>query len=250
MTLLILLVLSLPVALVAPLREVSGYRGDSVTLPSGADPSWTLSSIEWSIFPNNTYIATWRAGKENVGRVERYRGRLSLDAATEDGMEYAVDLSDTEKGYSANKTTVTVRERLQKPTIGSFLSTTERCSWYLDCSSPDAGVDLSWHGVPAGATFANATRPGGGAAMLLAATRPVEITCRSRRNAEEASRVLALSCRGEEPQPTPDLGPREDSWFRERYAIVFLVGIAMGMLLMVFILHVRTHVRRKGIELK
>lgn len=259
MTLLILLVLYLHVALVAPVREVSGYRGDNVTLPSGADPSWTPSSIEWSIFPNNTYIATYRDGKKNVGRVERYRGRLSLDASTgdltihhltpEDGMEYTVDLSGTGKRYSVYKTKVTVRERLQKPTIGSFLSTTEHCSWYLECSSADAGVDLSWHDVPAGAAFANMTRPGGVAAMLRATTRLVEITCRSRRNAEKALRVLTLSCGGEEPQPTPDLGPQKDSWFRERYAIVFLVGITMGILLMVSILYIRMHVRRKRNEL-
>lgn len=68
--------------MVESLKEVSGYLGDNVTLPSGADASWTLSKIEWSIFPNNTWIATYRDGKESIERFYRYKGRLSLNTTT------------------------------------------------------------------------------------------------------------------------------------------------------------------------
>lgn len=70
------------VAMVESLKEVSGYLGDNVTLPSGADASWTLFKIEWSIFPNNTWIATYRGGKESIERFYRYKGRLSLNTTT------------------------------------------------------------------------------------------------------------------------------------------------------------------------
>lgn len=69
-------------ALVESLTEVSGYLGDNVTLLSGADPSWTLSTIEWSIFPNNTWIATYRNGKKNIDRIDRYKRRLSLNTSS------------------------------------------------------------------------------------------------------------------------------------------------------------------------
>lgn len=62
--------------------EISGYVGDDVTLPSGADPSWTLSGIEWSILSNNTWIATLQDKITNTERFHRYKGRLSLNTTS------------------------------------------------------------------------------------------------------------------------------------------------------------------------
>lgn len=68
--------------MVESLKEVSGYLGDNVTLPSEAGASWNLSKIEWSILTNNTWIATYRNGRENIERFHQYKGRLSLNTTT------------------------------------------------------------------------------------------------------------------------------------------------------------------------
>lgn len=68
--------------LVQSLSEVSGYVGENVTLPSGADPSWELATIDWSVFPNDTWIATYRSGKANIERLHQYTGRLSLNISS------------------------------------------------------------------------------------------------------------------------------------------------------------------------
>lgn len=62
--------------------EVTVYDGDNVTLTSGADPSWRLSKVEWSILTNYTLIATYRKGRLNVEWFYQYRGRLSLNTST------------------------------------------------------------------------------------------------------------------------------------------------------------------------
>lgn len=59
-------------------REVSGYLGENITLPSGADPSWNLLRIEWSIFTNTTWIATYNNGEKNTRYIPQYAGRLTL----------------------------------------------------------------------------------------------------------------------------------------------------------------------------
>ncbi|XP_034412817.1 uncharacterized protein si:cabz01074946.1 [Cyclopterus lumpus] len=257
MTLQILLILSLHAALATSLREVSGYLGDKVTLPSAADASWKLSSITWSIFPNNTWIATCRDQKTNVERVDRYKRRLRLNTSTgdltilhltpEDDMVYTVDLTNTDKQYSVNKMKVTVRERLQKPIISSYLSKDEHCSWFLQCCSTDADVHLSWQDVPQTGTFSNMTTSNGNSADLSAflqnTTNLVEITCTSRRKAEKASRVVTLMCYAEEPQPTLD--PQVLPSTRERYSLVLLVGSILGASLTVSGLYIAMCVRRK-----
>lgn len=69
------------VYLVRALREVSGYVGDTVILSSGADPSWSLSKVEWSVFSNNTWIATYHKGKQSIEWFYQYKGRLSLSTS-------------------------------------------------------------------------------------------------------------------------------------------------------------------------
>lgn len=62
--------------------EVTGYDGDNVTLTSGADPSWSLAKVEWSILSNYTLIATYRKSTLNVEWFYQYKGRLSLNTST------------------------------------------------------------------------------------------------------------------------------------------------------------------------
>lgn len=64
--------------------KVSGYLGESITLPSAVDSSWRLIKIEWSIFTNITLIATYRNGKINTERVPQYTGRLTLNTTSGD----------------------------------------------------------------------------------------------------------------------------------------------------------------------
>nr|XP_020444861.1 uncharacterized protein LOC109953739 isoform X2 [Monopterus albus] len=123
----LLLIAFLQVALADPPKEVSGYIGETITLPSGAEPSWTLSDIYWSIFPNNTWIATYDNKEENTDRISQYKGRLSLNIksgdltirnlTTKDAMEYTVDLTNAAGKNNENKIKVTVKQHLQKPNI-------------------------------------------------------------------------------------------------------------------------------------
>ncbi|XP_031706899.1 uncharacterized protein LOC116385515 [Anarrhichthys ocellatus] len=249
MKLQILLILFLHVAPVKSLREVFGYLGDNVTLPSGADPSWKLSSMEWSIFPNNTWIATYRSEIKNIDRFAQYKGRLSLNITTgdlmiynltsKDAMEYTVDLINTKGQSSGNKAKVTVRQRLQKPTILTFAHETGDCHRLLKCYSTDTGVQLSWQGIPPSGTAYNSTNPDDNSVVLFAlfntTQKQVELTCTSCRNTEKASSVITLKCDGKKPEHQPPPRPRPDLWFRERYGIAYLVGGILGSILIVAI---------------
>lgn len=212
-----LLILILHVALVESLRDVSGYLGDAVILSSGADRSWKLSSIEWSIFSNNTWIATHRGNRTNINRVDRYKGRLKLNISSgdltiknltkEDNMEYTVHLINTERQNSGDKTKLTVRQRLQKPTVNKTYESEEGgCRLWLLCSSTEKGVVLSWQGEAPGVTVFNTPDPDGNFAILVAFLKTTQdsanFTCTSSRNTEKASTNVTLKCDDDEPQPT------------------------------------------------
>lgn len=70
--------ITFPVALVESLTNVVAYIGETATLPSGANPSWTLSQIDWSIYRNITNIASYRRGVITVGLLSQFQGRLNL----------------------------------------------------------------------------------------------------------------------------------------------------------------------------
>lgn len=59
--------------------EVYGYLGENITLNSGADPSSPFSKIEWSVFSNDTWIATYDNGIKIIEHFNQYKGRLSLN---------------------------------------------------------------------------------------------------------------------------------------------------------------------------
>lgn len=83
-------------------RSVTGYTNKSVVLPSGADSSWTLKRIRWSIYENLTYIAVFQNGQENVDRSPLFTKRLELNRASgdltiknvlsRDALRYSVEL--------------------------------------------------------------------------------------------------------------------------------------------------------------
>lgn len=63
-------------------QDVFGYLGENITMPSGVNPSWNLTKIEWSILTNTTWIATYRNGISNTERFHQYTGRLSLNTTS------------------------------------------------------------------------------------------------------------------------------------------------------------------------
>jgi len=130
-------------------RDVTGYIGESATLLSGANPNRTLSTINWSIYTNNTLIATLSKGAIQLEWFDPYKGRLSLNNSSgerrisvkesflyfsrgsvssnffvffsgdltilgltsKDAMQYNVDLTDTERYNSAHKIDLKVKRK-------------------------------------------------------------------------------------------------------------------------------------------
>ncbi|XP_035464380.1 uncharacterized protein si:cabz01074946.1 isoform X3 [Scophthalmus maximus] len=194
----VVLTLLLQVARAQPLAEVIGYLGDTIVLPSGADPSWNLSKIEWSTFSNTTWIATYRNGKKNIERIARYKGRLGLNSIT---------------------------EHLQKPTIRTLFNVPEEggCLMVLSCSSTDDSVDLSWQVEPLTAFDArNAkTNPRVLVTFVNSTGNRVKFTCTSSKATEKASSAVAPRC---------DVADGR----RCRYVLWFLLGVALGLATVVF----------------
>ncbi|XP_044197705.1 uncharacterized protein si:cabz01074946.1 isoform X1 [Thunnus albacares] len=216
MRLQILRILLIQVVLVESLEGATGYLGENVTLPSNGSSSWRLSKIKWSIFLNSTWIATYQDGKENTNRLPRYKGRLSLNVSTgdltihnltkDDAMEYTVDLINTEKKSIVNKIKLEVTQHLQKPTIKTlFNSSAEEGCWIgLHCISASEDVVFSWHVNSSNVTIFNMShpqvKPGLYSAFFYKKQIPVQITCISSRNKENASRVVTPECNDGKPQ--------------------------------------------------
>ncbi|KAL6118417.1 uncharacterized protein ACO6RY_03219 [Pungitius sinensis] len=244
MKLQISLVLFLQVSRVKCLLDISGFLGDNVTLPSGVDSSWELSSIEWTI-KTSIRIATYSGNKEILDRVPRYKGRLGLDSSTgdltihhltaEDALVYAVDLTGTKTGQNIQKeVTVRVMKRLQKPTVEVFESKSTRCHWSVRCQSTDKGVLLSWEAPPPAVTSSyNLTDADGLPVALLnfndSTQNPVNVTCVSQRGRETTSGRVSVTCRGDELEPTPL--PNIQSEGRTFYVTVFFVGVFVTVVL-------------------
>ncbi|XP_070710841.1 CD48 antigen [Pempheris klunzingeri] len=250
---LVVVLLIIQVALVESLKEVCGYLGDNVTLPSGADPSWNLTTIEWSIFSNDTWIATYRGEKLSVNRVSRYEGRLSLNIITGDltihnlnagdAREYTVDLSP-KKHDTVNKIMLRVRQRLQKPTTKIITSTAtkEGCWLGLQCSSADKDVEFSWQIDTPNVTAFNMWDSNGRSSALLAflntTQKHVRFTCTTSNNRDNASSVITPKCDDGEHPPQPEPLPfPQPILHRNRYAFIFITGGFFGCSLTMIFIH-------------
>lgn len=66
------------------MKSVIGYIGESVILKSDADPLWTLETIQWSIYNNVTYIATFDNNVTRVSRWPSFEDRLALNTTSGD----------------------------------------------------------------------------------------------------------------------------------------------------------------------
>ncbi|XP_017326785.2 uncharacterized protein LOC108267283 isoform X2 [Ictalurus punctatus] len=138
-------------------RSVIGYVNESVVLSSYVDPSWTLKNIQWTIFKNDTLIATFENNVKRVDRWPQFNGRLELNTTSghltinnltaNDSMEYSTHLEGQgTKEPKINKVQLFVREQFPKPNITllhSFLDA-GKCVISLKCSSLSSNISLMW----------------------------------------------------------------------------------------------------------
>ncbi|XP_013872681.1 CD48 antigen [Austrofundulus limnaeus] len=214
MELLLFLIALSRVPVVVSLQEVSGYIGGTVILPSGADPSWNLSRIDWALSSNKTFIATYRSQITNIDRFPAFKGRLTLNQISgdmtihnlrqEDETNYTVYLYNIKKENKVNDIRLKVKQHLQKPTIKQIhnAATENGCLMLLFCSSQDQDVDFSWKVTPH--NLNNWVNTKGGPSQLFVHVNTqgsVEFACTSSRKMENTSKVFSSKCNvaGKEP---------------------------------------------------
>ncbi|GAA6071929.1 uncharacterized protein LOC113642128, partial [Tachysurus ichikawai] len=138
-------------------NSVIGYVNESVVLRSGANPLWTLTSIQWSIFMNITYIATFDNDKIRDKRWPQFMGRLKLNITSgdltiknvtfEDSMAYRVTLEgEHNTEHLSNTVQLNVRAPFPGPNITLLHSYLDKgtCVIKLRCSHPSSNISLTW----------------------------------------------------------------------------------------------------------
>ncbi|XP_037116687.1 uncharacterized protein si:cabz01074946.1 isoform X3 [Syngnathus acus] len=175
------------------------YEGDTVTLSSSGNSSQELLSITWSVFSNQTWIATFHSGKINTDRFFLFKGRLTLNASS---------------------------EHLRKPSISTLFSVNSDggCWVGLHCLSLDLDGNLSWTlEPPLGIAYNKFDLD---AKVLLANVRNITLfTCTSSRNTEKASDSISVEC-----------ATASGRWPRLRISLCVLAGIVGGGVLMAVLL--------------
>ncbi|XP_061566043.1 uncharacterized protein si:cabz01074946.1 isoform X2 [Cololabis saira] len=195
---------------VAARTEVPGYIGENVTLHSGANPSWNLTKIDWSVYSNSTWIATYSNGETNTERWFLYKDRLTLNTTSgdltihnlkpSDAMEYIVDLINTDRQHAGHKIKLEMKKRLQEPNIENiFNDTTESgCFVALNCTSPDDGVKFNWttNSPETMATWMNEKTGYSPIYAYLKKHDNAEFTCTSYKGMENRMNVFTPLCEG------------------------------------------------------
>ncbi|XP_026122324.1 uncharacterized protein LOC113105463 isoform X2 [Carassius auratus] len=137
-------------------EDITGYSGQSVILKSGADRSWNLTRIQWSIYQNTTFIAGFKNGEVVIYKFWTHQGRLELniktgdltirDVTVDDSMTYNVALVTSDGWRSQSKVHLTVRESLKTPDIKTTLHSLidNKCYIALECITSGKNVNLSW----------------------------------------------------------------------------------------------------------
>ncbi|KAJ8007583.1 hypothetical protein DPEC_G00095540 [Dallia pectoralis] len=104
-------VLSLLLVVPGMMGNTVGYLGKSVNLSSESNSTLKIIKIEWSIFSNPTWIATYKDNVINTNRLQQFENRLRLNSSTgdleirdlkkTDEMEYSVLIKyDTETQHN------------------------------------------------------------------------------------------------------------------------------------------------------
>ncbi|XP_050971631.1 T-lymphocyte surface antigen Ly-9 [Labeo rohita] len=134
---------------------ITGYRGDSVILTSGADRSWNLTRVQWSIYKNTTYIASLKDGEVTIYKFWRHQGRLDLNKETgdltiknltmDDTMMYIMALVTSSGIRTQVKVHLSVQERLQIQVTQKLHSLNDnKCHVVLECATHVQNVNFSW----------------------------------------------------------------------------------------------------------
>ncbi|XP_038831754.1 uncharacterized protein LOC120030426 isoform X2 [Salvelinus namaycush] len=209
-----LLVLSLLTVLSVVMGDTIGYLGESVTLSSGANPSWHITKITWSIYNNDTWIATFKGKNSNTEWFRQFKSRLSLntssgdleirDVQRGDELVYSVLLTHSQGEQQISKVPLTVTERLVEPSVRKVFSVLKdgHCVMALQCSSsvkdtsfswePEASFDGSfWRGSPNVSVVWTSYSP----------NRNVTFICTASNGLTNASKVVREICQDEQPKP-------------------------------------------------
>ncbi|XP_053485608.1 uncharacterized protein si:cabz01074946.1 isoform X2 [Ictalurus furcatus] len=235
---------------VEDVRNVMGYIGESVVLPSDADPSWTLSTIRWTIYENLTNIAVFQSKKVNVERFPLFSGRLELNTSSghltiknvssRDALKYRVELTD---GIPTRRKTsfvqLSVQERLGKPSIRllhSFLDS-GYCVISLGCLSMNSKISLSWepeHGFSE--SFWSSDQGDSGESVLWASFTPnrvVTFSCTADDDRRQESSNKSVTCTEPEPRGN-NTQPGSTQPTCITTSEVFPIGFIVGLVVAVF----------------
>ncbi|KAF4111630.1 CD48 antigen [Onychostoma macrolepis] len=136
---------------------ITGYSGQSVILKSGADRSWNLTRVQWSIYKNTTYIAGLKDGDVVLYNFWRHQGRLGINNETgdltirnvtvNDSLTYNVALATSDGGRKQAKVHLTVQESLKTPDIQIqmlYSLNDSHCYIALECTAFGQNVNLTW----------------------------------------------------------------------------------------------------------
>ncbi|KAF4088897.1 hypothetical protein AMELA_G00059990 [Ameiurus melas] len=228
-------------------RHVTGYIGESVVLPSDADPSWTLNSIRWSIYENVTNIAVLQSRTVIVDRVPLFRGRLELNkssghltiknVSSRDALKYRVDLVG--RILTQRKTSfvqLSVQERLGKPSIHlrhSFLDS-GYCVISLGCLSMNSKVSLSWEPEhDFSEPFWSSDQGDSGESVLWTSFTPnrvVTFSCTAADDSHQESFDKSVTCTEPEPRRNNTLPGCTQDVLHVRITIGFIAAMFGGIL--------------------
>ncbi|XP_046907638.1 SLAM family member 9 [Hypomesus transpacificus] len=232
-------------ALAADTKQVSGFVGQPITLKPGYADSSGISTIEWSIFTNNTFIATFRNGNVRDNRIPQFKGRLKLnkdngdleirDLKKEDSRLYIADITRTTGGKLPRiEIQLSVKQRLEKPTITDLFNTVENgyCVMGLRCSSILQGTNISWKSDASQVNEAFFQKRVGNATELFVffksnASRNVTLTCVAANDDSEEFEVVGKTCQGDKPICPPIRCPKpciSDFFF----FLTFVIGVIVG----------------------
>ncbi|KAF6730679.1 SLAM family member 5 [Oryzias melastigma] len=228
------------------MEKVSAYVGESVNLTSAAKIGQSLVRIEWSIYTNTTWIATFRDGKVNTERHPQFMKRLHLNTKSgdltitnltlKDAMIYSVEFiysnepssSTTTNQAQPKKIELEVKYRLQAPTIQKIASsaTREGCFITLNCSSSEKDVSFSWKVSPPSMNYWRTEKDPSYILVHTDSKQDLIVTCSSTKGEETAHQEFSAEC---------EVFTEESSNLRDRWTLLFVFGTFGGVALILLI---------------
>ncbi|XP_048826897.1 SLAM family member 9 isoform X3 [Brienomyrus brachyistius] len=227
--------------------EQTGLLGKSVTLLSRANKAWNLSTIEWSIFNNDSYIAVFYGDQPEYFRQQSKRLKLNIrtgdleimDLHREDSGTYTVHVRTTEDHRWNNEVFLSVQEGLPEPKITVINSTEQHglCNIFLTCSvSSDRKVTITWssEALPHGCIIRQLPYVimGREAEAWCSATQDVNITCTASDIVSTAASTVTTGCSRKE-----DISAK--SCPTKGFTILILILILMIIILCFILMYIK-----------